>query len=102
MLLDHEHRLPELPEQVSGAGVELLEGRVADKGHDLIVPSPRPARGTAAVRRSLTEAVSPCEAGNRRLPSFWVSRGAPRLGWCWAGTPHTWLGASSASARRAA
>lgn len=41
-------------------------------------------------------------AGNRRVPSFWVSRGAPRLGWCWAGNPHTWLGAASASARRAA
>ena len=40
-------------------------------------------------------------AQNKRVPSFWVSKGAPRLGWCWAGNPHTWLGAASAAARRA-
>jgi hypothetical protein len=38
-------------------------------------------------------------AGNKRIPSFWMSKGAPRLGWCWAGNPHTWLGAASAAAR---
>ena len=38
-------------------------------------------------------------AGNKRIPSFWVSKGAPRLGWCWAGNPHTWLGSGSAAAR---
>lgn len=38
-------------------------------------------------------------AGDKRVPSFWVSRGAPRLGWCWEGNPHTWLGAASAAAR---
>jgi Family of unknown function (DUF5701) len=38
-------------------------------------------------------------AGNRRVPSFWVSKGAPRLGWCWAGNPHSWLGAASAAGR---
>lgn len=36
---------------------------------------------------------------NKRVPSFWVSKGAPRLGWCWAGNPHSWLGAGSAAAR---
>lgn len=41
-------------------------------------------------------------AANRRVPSFWMSKGAPRLGWCWAGNPHTWLGAGSAAARRSA
>lgn len=38
-------------------------------------------------------------AGNKRIPSFWPSKGAPRLGWCWAGNPHTWLGAASAGSR---
>lgn len=37
---------------------------------------------------------------NKRVPSFWVSKGAPRLGWCWAGNPHTWLGAASAAGRQ--
>jgi hypothetical protein len=36
---------------------------------------------------------------NKRIPSFWVSKGAPRLGWCWEGNPHTWLGAASAAGR---
>jgi hypothetical protein len=40
-------------------------------------------------------------AQNKRVPSFWVSKGAPRLGWCWAGNPHSWLGAASAAARQA-
>lgn len=39
-------------------------------------------------------------APDKRIPSFWVSKGAPRLGWCWAGNPHSWLGAGSAAARR--
>lgn len=38
--------------------------------------------------------------GDRRVPSFWVSYGKPRLGWCWAGNPHTWLGAASAADRQ--
>lgn len=38
-------------------------------------------------------------ATDRRVPSFWVSKGALRLGWCWAGNPHTWLGAASAADR---
>ena len=37
---------------------------------------------------------------NKRVPSFWISKGAPRLGWCWAGNPHTWLGAASAGGRQ--
>ena len=39
-------------------------------------------------------------ARNKRVPSFWISKGAPRLGWCWAGNPHTWLGAASAGGRQ--
>ena len=38
-------------------------------------------------------------ADNKRIPSFWISKGAPRLGWCWAGNPHSWLGAASAGSR---
>lgn len=40
-------------------------------------------------------------AANKRIPSFWVSRGAPRLGWCWEGNPHSWLGSASAARRLA-
>jgi hypothetical protein len=44
-----------------------------------------------------------------RTPALWISNGtgrdgpanrnAPKLGWCWAGNRHTWLGFASASER---
>ncbi|WP_232835811.1 DUF5701 family protein [Actinocorallia populi] len=40
--------------------------------------------------------------GDRRVPAIWISRRAPKLGWCWVGNPHTWLGMASAAGRRAA
>ena len=45
-----------------------------------------------------------------RTPAVWISNGtgrdgpanrdAPKVGWCWAGNRHTWLGFASAAARR--
>src|SRR5690606_2906523 len=47
-----------------------------------------------------------------RTPAIWISngtgrdglerRGAPKVGWCWAGNRHTWLGFASAAGRRPA
>jgi hypothetical protein len=37
--------------------------------------------------------------GDRRVPALWISNGAPKLGWCWAGNPHLWLGTASCAAR---
>ncbi|MGY2077249.1 DUF5701 family protein [Blastococcus sp. SYSU DS0828] len=47
-----------------------------------------------------------------RTPALWISngtgrdgrdrRGAPKVGWCWAGNRHTWLGFASAQRRVAA
>ncbi|MFH8573541.1 DUF5701 family protein [Streptomyces sp. NPDC017993] len=37
--------------------------------------------------------------GDRRVPALWISKGAPKLGWCWEGNPHTWLGMASAGDR---
>ena len=39
--------------------------------------------------------------GDRRVPAMWISQGAPKLGWCWDGNPHTWLGVASTGGRRA-
>ncbi|HUR74862.1 MAG TPA: DUF5701 family protein [Sporichthya sp.] len=49
--------------------------------------------------------------GDRRVPALWISggsgkdgrerRGAAKLGWCWAGNRHTWLGHASAATRSA-
>jgi hypothetical protein len=46
-----------------------------------------------------------------RTPALWLSngsgrdgterRGAPKVGWCWAGNRHTWLGFASAAGRTA-
>lgn len=47
-----------------------------------------------------------------RTPAVWISRGtgrdgaarrnAPKVGWCWAGNHHSWLGSASAAGRRGA
>jgi hypothetical protein len=37
--------------------------------------------------------------GDRRVTAMWICGGRPRLGWCWAGAPHTWLGSASCRAR---
>ncbi|WP_084105633.1 DUF5701 family protein [Demequina sp. NBRC 110056] len=37
--------------------------------------------------------------GDKRVPAIWISQKAPKLGWCFQGVPHTWLGVASASSR---
>jgi hypothetical protein len=37
--------------------------------------------------------------GDRRVPAIWVSERRPRLGWCYAGAPHGWLGSASCAER---
>jgi Family of unknown function (DUF5701) len=37
--------------------------------------------------------------GDRRVAALWISKGSPKLGWCWAGNPHTWLGSASCAER---
>jgi hypothetical protein len=38
---------------------------------------------------------------DRRVPALWISEGRSKLGWCWAGNPHTWLGSASCERRLA-
>lgn len=38
---------------------------------------------------------------DRRVPAMWISERAPKLGWCWDGNPHSWLGMASAGSRLA-
>ncbi|MDO8309996.1 MAG: DUF5701 family protein [Actinomycetota bacterium] len=39
-------------------------------------------------------------AGDKRIASLWVTQqGRPRLGWCWEGAPHAWMGAASCARR---
>jgi hypothetical protein len=37
--------------------------------------------------------------GDKRVTGLWVSAKRPRLGWCWGGNPHTWLGMASCAGR---
>lgn len=37
--------------------------------------------------------------GDRRVPGLWLSQRRPKLGWCWGGNLHTWLGAASCDRR---
>lgn len=39
--------------------------------------------------------------GDRRVPGLWISAQAPKLGWCWEGNPHDWLGVASTRSRLA-
>lgn len=36
---------------------------------------------------------------DKRVPALWLSGKTPKLGWCWEGNPHTWLGFASCQAR---
>lgn len=36
---------------------------------------------------------------DKRVPAIWLSEGRPKLGWCWDGNPHTWLGSASCKTR---
>jgi hypothetical protein len=38
-------------------------------------------------------------AGDKRVPALWVSARRPRLGWCYQGAPHSWLGSASSAGR---
>lgn len=41
-------------------------------------------------------------AGDRRVPGLWIGGRAARLGFCWAGNHHSWLGVASCGRRIAA
>jgi hypothetical protein len=37
--------------------------------------------------------------GDKRVPALWIAGHAAKLGWCWEGAPHTWLGLASVAGR---
>lgn len=37
--------------------------------------------------------------GDRRVPALWISGRSPKLGRCWDGNPHSWLGVASTGGR---
>jgi hypothetical protein len=55
----------------------------------------------AALAKNKCFSLGGSRSGDRRVPAIWISQNAPKLGWCWAGNPHTWLGMASAGRRAA-
>ena len=55
-----------------------------------------------AIARNACFQMPGSRCGDRRISSIWLSREIPKLGWCYAGAPHTWLGSASCAARIAA
>lgn len=53
----------------------------------------------AALARNKCFSLVGSRCGDRRVPALWISQDAPKLGWCWYGNPHTWLGSASATDR---
>jgi hypothetical protein len=64
-----------------------------DEGVALVTHEP----GLLKTRNCFSMLGSRC--GDRRVTAMWISAGRPRLGWCWAGNPHTWLGSASCGIR---
>lgn len=55
----------------------------------------------AMLERNHCFMLSGSRRGDRRVPALWISGKAPKLGWCWDGNPHSWLGTASAGGRAA-
>jgi len=64
-----------------------------DEGVALITHVPR------SLERNMCFSLAGSRCGDRRVPALWISKGAPKLGWCWAGNPHTWLRTASCGGR---
>jgi hypothetical protein len=52
-----------------------------------------------AVARNAGFSLLGSRCGDRRVTAMWISDGRPKLGWCWAGNPHNWLGSASCAGR---
>ena len=64
-----------------------------DEGVALITQHPE------AVARNAGFSLCGSRCGDKRVAALWISQGRPKLGWCWAGNPHTWLGSASCARR---
>jgi hypothetical protein len=64
-----------------------------DEGIALVTQAPQ------LLERNKCFMLSGSRRQDRRVPALWISERAPKLGWCWDGNPHSWLGVASAAAR---
>ncbi len=64
-----------------------------DEGIALVTHAPN------LLERNRCFMLSGSRRGDRRVPAMWISERAPKLGWCWDGNPHGWLGVASTASR---
>jgi hypothetical protein len=64
-----------------------------DEGIALVTQFPE------AVAKNAGFSLAGSRCGDRRVCALWISENRPKLGWCWAGNPHTWLGTASCAGR---
>ena len=64
-----------------------------DEGIALVTQFPE------AIARNAGFSLAGSRCGDRRVCALWISENRPKLGWCWAGNPHTWLGTASCAGR---
>ena len=57
------------------------------------------ASDPACLQRNQCFSLAGSSRGDKRVPALWISNNAPKLGWCFAGAPHTWLGLGSIAGR---
>jgi hypothetical protein len=91
------NRMPRL-EPLSDEALATIErgGRsplTIDEGIALVTQFPE------AVAKNAGFSLAGSRCGDRRVCALWISESRPKLGWCWAGNPHTWLGTASCSGR---
>ncbi|MEU6037187.1 DUF5701 family protein [Actinomadura sp. NPDC047616] len=92
-------------EEFCGAVPEDAMAAIADRGRTPLTIEEGIALVTqypAALAKNKCFSLGGSRCGDRRVPAIWISQNAPKLGWCWAGNPHTWLGMASAAGRAAA
>ncbi len=51
------------------------------------------------LRKNFCFSLPGSRCGDKRVPAIWISDGVAKVGWCWAGNPHTWLGNASCARR---
>ena len=64
-----------------------------DEGIALVTHEPE------AVAKNAGFSLLASRCGDKRVTALWISENRPKLGWCWAGNPHTWLGSASCAER---
>jgi hypothetical protein len=112
---------PERGEEYENLSPDLVDPRIRARGRDLmtvaeginwVLQHPEVLeRNHCFMTTGSRKPAAVAGRWDRRVPALWISngtgrdgkdrKGAPKVGWCWAGNRHTWLGIASVAARTA-